>query len=238
MLRKLHATHEIKEIPFSKVPVFYVPQFTASMSKLLTVTSLRKLWKHLPALMRIQDPVLLFATETHGYSLDVLLDRTGHQSAFLVLKTSAGSILGVFLHWREGLARHAIGEDSFVFTLSPKLSCYHFYLSDPSRWGQASSIQEEQGSDQPPTLARGVTSPHDTRLPSSATELKRSSASAGLRVHVPEQKKNRRSSEKQSSRLRVAEKADEGPLSAPVSPTHLRYALNHPHCRGCRVGSK
>eukprot|EP00470_Lotharella_oceanica_P008665 CAMPEP_0170187116 /NCGR_PEP_ID=MMETSP0040_2-20121228/40934_1 /TAXON_ID=641309 /ORGANISM="Lotharella oceanica, Strain CCMP622" /LENGTH=527 /DNA_ID=CAMNT_0010434065 /DNA_START=93 /DNA_END=1676 /DNA_ORIENTATION=+ len=231
MLSKLHATHEIREIPFAKVPVFYMPQFTAKDSKLLNVTQLRKLWKHLPALMRIQDPVLLFTTDTHGYSLDILLDRTGHQSAFIVIKTQAKSVFGVFLHWRENLAKHEIGEESFVFTLEPKISCYHYYYSDPKRWGdtKGNAIPEKH-----PRLGKAGSEPEDNKIESVPEMIRtqshqptKSSAtlSSSRQIDSPiaddnplqqgRRRRLRRSSEKGSDRV---SRERVGTSSAPSSP--------------------
>ncbi len=228
MLAKLHATHEIKEIPFAKVPVFYVPQFTAKMSKLLTVTMLRRLWKHLPALMRIQDPVMLFTTEEHGYNLDILLDRTGHQSAFIVLKSADGSVFGVFLHWREGLARHEIGEESFVFTLAPKISVFHYFYRDPTRWGDAKAGAISEGITAAP-LRRSESDPvgtaaDDSQLPRRSPVLRGAQsefATAGS-TGGSFQKKQRTKSEKEpaskSSERDSVRAARAQTNSAPNSP--------------------
>eukprot|EP00466_Bigelowiella_natans_P021347 jgi/Bigna1/87487/estExt_fgenesh1_pg.C_210008 len=239
MLSKLHATHEIQDIPFAKVPVFYMPQFTASSSKLLTVTQLRKLWKHLPALMRIQDPVLLFTTETHGYSLDILLDRTGHQSAFIIIKTNKQSSFGVFLHWREDLRKHEIGEESFVFTLSPKLQCYHYYYSDPKRWGDTKKGGTSSASpaQKPPALIKAQSDAralepeklrlpdlqraHSTQAPTTPTKQQQEQQSNSQSNST--RRRMRRSSEKVSSRTTTELRDDrdqnrEETYSAPSSP--------------------
>ncbi|GAB5365005.1 hypothetical protein AAMO2058_001019100 [Amorphochlora amoebiformis] len=215
MLSKLHATHEIKEIPFAKVPVFYMPQFKASDSKLMTVTQLRKLWKHLPALMRIQDPVLLFTTQNHGYNLDILLDRTGHQSAFIVIKTQKGSSFGVFLHWREDLAKNKIGEESFVFTLAPNLSCYHYFYSDPKRWGDTNKVPTPQGK---PTLGKAQS--YGNQQTKTVPDMKRSSSDRkGMKVWNKPPSRARRGSDKLSrEKLRVVESNSNIASSAPSSP--------------------
>eukprot|EP00467_Chlorarachnion_reptans_P007284 CAMPEP_0114500456 /NCGR_PEP_ID=MMETSP0109-20121206/7973_1 /TAXON_ID=29199 /ORGANISM="Chlorarachnion reptans, Strain CCCM449" /LENGTH=866 /DNA_ID=CAMNT_0001678117 /DNA_START=30 /DNA_END=2630 /DNA_ORIENTATION=+ len=211
MLSKLHATHEIQKIPFAKVPVFYMPQFKAQDSKLLSVTHLRKLWKHLPILMRIQDPVLLFTTETHGYNLDVLLDRTGHQSAFIIIKTVTKSIFGVFLHWHENLRKHEIGEESFVFTLVPKLSVHHYVYSDPNRWGEkkGSEIPEASGLELRKAMSSGEQQDKKT-VKAPPLQRTQSDQEKFLIVHHPP-RRTRRSSEKRSA------KTEEKPTSRSVS---------------------
>mmetsp|Transcript_7232 Transcript_7232/g.13465 ORF Transcript_7232/g.13465 Transcript_7232/m.13465 type:complete len:901 (+) Transcript_7232:135-2837(+) len=222
MLSKLHATHEIKEIPFAKVPIFYMPQFKSSDSRLLSVTQLRKLWKHLPALMRIQDPVLLFTTSTHGYSLDTLLDRTGHQSAFIVIRTQSSSSFGVFLHWREDLAKHEIGEESFVFTLAPKLSCYHYYYSDPKRWGDtAGSAIAESSSKRSFSGGEGPAGAPVTDTDGNRPRERRLSDTP-----VTNSRRNRRQSEKQAEAPHPEDVANRrNSNSAPSSPLQRSLLL-------------
>mmetsp|Transcript_23038 Transcript_23038/g.34315 ORF Transcript_23038/g.34315 Transcript_23038/m.34315 type:complete len:857 (-) Transcript_23038:116-2686(-) len=232
MLSKLHATHEIKEIPFAKVPVFYLPQFKQGDSKLLTVTQLRKLWKHLPALMRIQDPVQLFTTESHGYNLDILLDRTGHQSAFIIIKTNNKSTFGVFLHWREGLAKHEIGEESFVFTLAPKLQCYHYCYSigrDPKddRWGDTDGSKIPEGKELKLGKALSCEEDSSTKM-KKIPDMKRSVSDKSHEIQTSSRvynpiRRQRRMSEKETSNIdkkKLSVKAQSQSTSAPSSPVN------------------
>ena len=54
MLMKMHSTHRIEHVPFARVKVFHLPEFSDGMSKLLKIRHVRMLWKHLDPIHAIQ----------------------------------------------------------------------------------------------------------------------------------------------------------------------------------------
>ncbi|GAB5367460.1 hypothetical protein AAMO2058_001232000 [Amorphochlora amoebiformis] len=202
MLRNLHATHKITNIPFAKVPVFYTPAFDEKKSDLLTVPRIRFLWKHLDPVHGIQDPVLLFAGKTHGYSLPTLrklvLDSCGYRRecvAILVVKSEKEVIFGSVLHLLEdsrgrlgsgGGNRRSFrfGQNTFLFTLHPRQAAYELKGIDAPSLSQAATDDITMPG-HPPSLGSHTRS--NSQPPRGSFRLKKSRSTREARTQTKQE---------------------------------------------------
>eukprot|EP00467_Chlorarachnion_reptans_P025405 CAMPEP_0114519704 /NCGR_PEP_ID=MMETSP0109-20121206/19157_1 /TAXON_ID=29199 /ORGANISM="Chlorarachnion reptans, Strain CCCM449" /LENGTH=245 /DNA_ID=CAMNT_0001700485 /DNA_START=735 /DNA_END=1472 /DNA_ORIENTATION=+ len=113
------------------------------MSDLLTISSIRLLWKHLDPVHGIQDPVCMYSGKKDGYSMDTLHDTimrrfdSSEMLCFLVIKTSDQVILGCLMHLlkhekqasKKGDTVDAgyqirLGRHTFLFQLHPRANIF------------------------------------------------------------------------------------------------------------------
>ncbi|XP_072453726.1 TBC1 domain family member 24 isoform X1 [Notamacropus eugenii] len=101
-------------------------------SEIVTVKEMRDIWSWLPERFALCQPLLIFSTTQHGYSLARLYYHCeGHEPTLLLLKTTTKEVCGAYLStdWRDRnkfggkLSFFGTGE-CFVFRLKPKVQRY------------------------------------------------------------------------------------------------------------------
>ncbi|XP_074053529.1 TBC1 domain family member 24 isoform X2 [Macrotis lagotis] len=101
-------------------------------SEIVSVKEMRDIWSWLPERFALCQPLLIFSTMQHGYSLTRLYYHCdGHEPTLLLLKTSTKEVCGAYLStdWRDRnkfggkLGFFGTGE-CFVFRLKPKIQRY------------------------------------------------------------------------------------------------------------------
>jgi len=109
--------------------IFYTPQLQQP-SAILTEELISVLWSFLPSRYRIQDPIKLYASDKHGFSLRTLYSRVEEKEppTLLVIKSAKDDIFGAFISapwsvWREstknGKAQFYGNGQTFLFSLHP-----------------------------------------------------------------------------------------------------------------------
>ncbi|XP_047129116.1 GTPase-activating protein skywalker isoform X1 [Hydra vulgaris] len=95
----------------------------------------------LPLRMQIKKPFLLFTTNNDGCSLKTLYNKCeGEEQTLMIFRTASGEILGAYLSsslmdrhdGHQNLSFFGTGE-TFIFTLTPKSTCYHWNGSEQVR---------------------------------------------------------------------------------------------------------
>nr|XP_005989350.1 PREDICTED: TBC1 domain family member 24-like isoform X2 [Latimeria chalumnae] len=106
-------------------------------SSILTAQEMRVLWSWIPERFALFQPLLLFSTKDHGYSLNrFYLQSEGHEPTVLLLKTIDGEVCGAFLSsdWNERKKRNGKGSQFFgtgeclVFTVRPEMERYEWVM--------------------------------------------------------------------------------------------------------------
>lgn len=93
---------------------------------------LKKLYKFIPPIYRIQNCKLLFSTSLHGVSLNSFYSRSEDvHPTLLVVKDTSDHIFGAFVtgDWRNNSSFYGTGE-SFLWTLSPEVHVYKWTSSN------------------------------------------------------------------------------------------------------------
>jgi len=114
--------------------VFYKPQLQQP-SAILTEDLINVLWSFLPSRYRIQDPVKLYASDKHGFSLRTLLSRVDGKDppTLLVIKSDKDAVFGAFISaswgvWRDNSRGNNVqffgNGQTFLFSLYPNPKDY------------------------------------------------------------------------------------------------------------------
>jgi len=117
----------------SNVPTYYLPKIEHP-SEILSRENWEFIWSCLPNRFTIQDPVFMFSTNLHGYSMTNFLLKFGKvYPQLIILKTNKKEIFGAFLteSWTQNKNLYESssywgGRESFVWTISPKTSRYYW----------------------------------------------------------------------------------------------------------------
>lgn len=110
---------------------------------------LKKLYKFIPPIYRIQNCKLLFSTSLHGVSLNSFYSRSEDvHPTLLVVKDTSDYIFGAFVtgEWHNDSGFYGTGE-SFLWTLSPEVHVYKWTSSnDYFQFSDLSQISLGSGS--------------------------------------------------------------------------------------------
>ncbi|XP_030315878.1 TBC1 domain family member 24 isoform X1 [Calypte anna] len=132
-------------------------------SEIVSVTEMRDIWSWIPERFALCQPVLLFTTLEHGFSLNRFYAHSdGHEPTLLLIKTTAKEVCGAYLStdWskrnhQKQLSFFGTGE-CFVFRLQPEVERYEWVI-----------IKN-------PTLAAADSEPENHSSPATSTHLSRS----------------------------------------------------------------
>jgi len=101
--------------------VYYHPKITTP-SKIIKDEMFEYLYEWIPHRYRICDPVLLYRSESHGYSFKTFLNKTEDQEPLLLLiKSDNENIFGAYLSTKWQHVQQYYGtRECFLFTLFPR----------------------------------------------------------------------------------------------------------------------
>eukprot|EP00472_Partenskyella_glossopodia_P006483 CAMPEP_0197530734 /NCGR_PEP_ID=MMETSP1318-20131121/32746_1 /TAXON_ID=552666 /ORGANISM="Partenskyella glossopodia, Strain RCC365" /LENGTH=387 /DNA_ID=CAMNT_0043086679 /DNA_START=88 /DNA_END=1249 /DNA_ORIENTATION=- len=105
----------------------YVPQLVGyRISPILSKPVVKKLTKHLPQSIQMDDLKLLYSSNEHGALLGTFYEKAiSRGPTLLIVKDESNSVFGAFIPQRWEIGFFGNGE-SFVFTISPEMRVYYY----------------------------------------------------------------------------------------------------------------
>ncbi|XP_007499562.1 TBC1 domain family member 24 isoform X1 [Monodelphis domestica] len=161
-------------------------------SEIVTVKEMRDIWSWIPERFALCQPLLIFSTTQHGYSLTRLYYHCdGHEPTLLLLKTTEKEVCGAYLStdWKDRnkfggkLSFFGTGE-CFVFRLKPRVQRYVWVVIkhpepvkdsatvlQPTTSGSSSQMEDLQNPDHPSSRLSPFLAARHFHLPSKTESM-------------------------------------------------------------------
>ncbi|XP_029327152.1 TBC1 domain family member 24 isoform X5 [Mus caroli] len=173
-LRQKGITVKQKSVSLSKRQFVHLAVHAENFhSEIVSVKEMRDIWSWIPERFALCQPLLLFSSLQHGYSLSrFYFQCEGHEPTLLLIKTTQKEVCGAYLStdWSERtkfggkLGFFGTGE-CFVFRLQPEVQRYEWVVIKHPELTKATSLKSSEAAASPSLISHCSSDPADRLSP-------------------------------------------------------------------------